>query len=87
MHRRQDLTGNKIPKGYQALMSSADGNCLFNSVSILLFGSEERAFQLRMASVLHAVEHFNHYVKMVGLQYLHVALCNHGLQLLSYVIL
>ena len=33
--------------------------------SVLLFGNEEYAEQLRLASVLHAVTHFEHYLEMV----------------------
>ena len=37
----------------------------FNSVSILISGNENLATSLRLASVLHAVGHFHHYLTMV----------------------
>ena len=58
-HSRQSLPG------YQALISTGDGDCLFNLVSILLYGSEEYSHYLRLSSVIHAVHHFDHYLNMV----------------------
>ncbi len=54
-----------VPNGFQALVSTGDGNCFYNSISILLSGNEILTTHLRLASVLHAVEHFNHYLTMV----------------------
>lgn len=59
------MYSRKSPPGYQALISTGDGDCLFNSVSTLLCGSEEHSHRLRLASVIHAVHHFDHYLKMV----------------------
>ena len=66
MSRRQECAREKNPAGYQALLASADGNCLFNSISILLFGDERYASHLRLATIIQAVDHYNHYVKMVS---------------------
>lgn len=52
---------------YQPLVSTGNGNCLYNSVSTILFGCEDFAASLRLASLLHAVKHFEHYLAMVGL--------------------
>ena len=46
-------------------MSSPDGNCLYNSVSIALFGSEAHSVELRLSAIHHAVYHYDHYVEMV----------------------
>ena len=39
-------------KGYKALQSSGNGNCLFNGVSILLFGNESKAVEHRVTVTL-----------------------------------
>lgn len=46
-------------------MSTPDGNCLYNSVSIALFGSEAHSVELRLSAIHHAVYHYDHYVEMV----------------------
>ena len=56
------------------LLYTGDGNCLFNSLSIILFGKEDMAVHLRLSSVLHAVNHFNHYLAMVSACYVVPAL-------------
>ena len=66
--RRQEHAKDKIPSGFQALHATGDGNCLFNSASILLFGSEGYSVHLRLSTVIHAVDHFDHYLKMVSRQ-------------------
>ena len=35
-------------EGYAALQSTANGNCLFNSVFIVLFGEESKAVELKI---------------------------------------
>ena len=62
---RQVNLSKRIPSGLYAIRASPDGNCLFHSVSIALFGSEEKSALLRLASVCHAAEHYEHYLKMV----------------------
>ena len=56
-----------VPRGHYAGKSTANGDCLFNSVSLALFGNEIYKDALRLASVVHAVDHFDHYVEMVSL--------------------
>lgn len=55
----------KIPQGFLIGKSSGNGNCLYNSVSVLLFGDEIEADLLRLSSVVHAVEDFDHYLTKV----------------------
>ena len=40
---------------------------MYNSVSILFHGSERYAAHLRLLSVIHALDHFDHYVTMVNI--------------------
>ena len=61
-----------IPNSHYAIKSTADGNCLFHSVSLALFATEEKSALLRLASVCHATAHYHHYLKMVGsTEYVH----------------
>ena len=71
-----DDFSRKAPDGYTALASSGDGNCMYNSVCILLFGSERYAAHLRLLCAIHAVDHFDHYLTTVNLP-LHLAFSNH----------
>lgn len=63
--RRQSQLGSKLPPGFCPIMSTPDGNCLYNSVSIALFGSEAHSVELRLSAIHHAVCHYDHYVEMV----------------------
>ena len=56
-HRRQKQLIGKIPHGFLIGKSLGDGNCLYNSVSICLFGDETKAHALRLQSVLSAVSY------------------------------
>ena len=49
----QERAGDKIPDGFYALLSTADGNCFFNSISILLYGTEEQSKYLHLQAVIH----------------------------------
>ena len=60
------IFSRKSPEGFTALVSTGDGNCMYNSVSILFHGSERCAAHLRLLSVIHALDHFDHYVTMVA---------------------
>ena len=64
--------GHRIPISFIALKATGDGNCLYNSVSILLFGNEEQAVLLRLASVEYAISHFKHYMEMVSCEQLYI---------------
>lgn len=55
----------RIPKGLHAVEVHGDGNCLFRSISVALFGTEKYSTLLRLAAVCHGVDHFNHYLDMV----------------------
>lgn len=55
----------------KALLSTGNGNCLYNSVSTLLFGDESYSLHLRLASVQHAVQHLAHYLTMVSILHAH----------------
>ena len=48
------------------LITTGDGNCLFNAVSRLLVGHEGIAKSLRLAATLHAAKHAMHYVQAVS---------------------
>lgn len=55
----------KIPQGFVIGKCTGNGNCLYNSVSILLSGHELDADLLRLSSVINAVDHFNLYLTKV----------------------
>ena len=63
--RRKKVLENVLPEEYIPCISTAEGNCLFCSVSLLLFGSEDYHNDLRFASVHYALMHFDHYYEMV----------------------
>ena len=56
----------KSPDGFAALAATGDGNCMYNSVSILMFGSEGYAAHLRLLSAIHALDPFDHYLTTVN---------------------
>ena len=61
-----------LPDGFTPYFSISDGNCLFSSISVCLFGDTANAAALRFASLAHGVKHFPHYLKMVCSQLEHV---------------
>ena len=63
--RRRKVLANVIPEGFLPCVSTAEGNCLFCAVSLLLFGSEDYHKDLRFAAVHYALMHFDHYLEMV----------------------
>lgn len=63
--RRQKLLSGKIPHNFLVGKTTADGNCLYNSASILLSGDQSEADMLRLSSVIHAVKHHDQYVLKV----------------------
>lgn len=83
LHRRQKRLRECIPRGYALVQSTGDGNCLFNSVSIGLIGDESLGTSLRLMAVLHAVQHFDHYMEAVSfaciLSSWHLIHCNYPL--------
>lgn len=64
-YRRQASVKGKIPQGFIIGKSTGNGNCLYNSVSILLSGNEFDADLLRLSSVINAVDHFSLYLTKV----------------------
>ena len=66
MYRRQSKLRECIPRGYALVQATGDGNCLFYSVSTALNGDESLGTSLRLLAVLHAVQHFSHYVEVVS---------------------
>ena len=56
----------KSSAGFTALAATGDGNCLYNSISILFFGDERHAALLRLFSIVHACDHFDHYIVTVS---------------------
>ena len=54
--------------------STADGNCIYNAVSIALYGSEDRAMVLKLASIIKMVDDivpFSKYVRKFFFALLH----------------
>ena len=60
------LPSRKAPNGFTALVATGNGNCMYNSVSLLIFGSERYASHLRLLSAIHALDHFDHYLATVS---------------------
>ena len=55
-----------LPPNLQAYESTGNGDCLFNSVSLALFGNERYAYRLRLAAVCDAILKSRLYKKVVG---------------------
>ncbi len=55
-----------LPKDMIPVRSTADGDCLFNSASILLFGTETVSPILRLGAVLYGVDHNECYIREVN---------------------
>ena len=55
----EQKTGMKVAK------FTLDGNCMFNSVRICLFGNKSASNLLRLHATCHVVQHFKEYVKIV----------------------
>lgn len=64
-NRRKAELENTIPKELVPCVTSAEGDCLFCAVSLLLFGTEIYHKDLRFATVHYALLHYDHYLKMV----------------------
>lgn len=63
--RRKKVLANVIPEAFIPCVSTGEGDCLFCTVSLLLFGSEGHQKDLRFAAVHYAILHFDHYLQMV----------------------
>ena len=60
-----------VPAGYFTGKATGGGSCFYNSVSLLLHGSEEIAPWLRLGSVVSAALHLQHYLQAVSDIYAH----------------
>eukprot|EP00794_Sanderia_malayensis_P001740 gene1740-1939_t len=55
-----------LPSGKCRIRTTADGNCLYNSIRISLLGTENVAAILRLASVFAGISHIDHFVDSYG---------------------
>src|SRR5687767_456333 len=56
-----------LPKEYKKLIcgtSTADGNCLFHSASIILYGNECQFMQLRLAVIIELMKNARRYLEI-----------------------
>ena len=56
-----------LPKEYKKLIcgtSTADGNCLFHSASIILYGNESQFIQLRLAVIIELMKNARRYLEI-----------------------
>ena len=56
-----------LPEGYKDMVcgeSTADGNCLFNSASIILYGNESYCMQLRLAVIIELMKNIRRYLEI-----------------------
>ena len=63
--RRKGIFEKKLPEELMPGISSGEGDCLFCSISVLLFGNEKHSKDLRFASMQYALKQFDHYFQMV----------------------
>ena len=54
------------------LKTTSDGNCIFNAISIALYGDEAMALPLKLGSVLSAAENIVSLTKYVRLHFIHL---------------
>ena len=57
---------NKLPGGFMPALTTSNGDCLFDSVSVCLFGTCVHELLLRFSAVVQGVTHFDHYVELVS---------------------
>ena len=50
------------------LQSSPDGNCIFHTMSIILYGDESFAMTLKLATVVHMVDYLIPFAKYVSMK-------------------
>lgn len=67
--RRQHLLRDRLPTGLTPALTSSFGDCLFGAVSVCLFGNIEFEELLRLAAVMHGINHFDHYLEMVRITF------------------
>lgn len=54
---------------HEPVFAKGDGNCLFNSVSILMTGKEDDAPIFRLGAALYGAVHFEHILEQVSGNY------------------
>ena len=90
-HRRKHFLSERLPLGFKPYTSTADGNCLFSSVSVCLFGDTTHKTELRLATLTHGVEHMSHYLDMVHVLHLHttniICFCYHNSFAMRFLLL
>ena len=52
--------------GERSIRTTADGNCIFNSLSIALYGHEEMTVTLQLASIFNAADGIVPFRNMLG---------------------
>ena len=66
-HNQKDDEAMKlIPKKYEdyiCIISTPNGNCFFNSASLIVFGHEDNNIQLRLAVIVELMAHADHYLQ------------------------
>eukprot|EP00794_Sanderia_malayensis_P001827 gene1827-2051_t len=73
-----------VPDGMQVLTATGNGDCLFNSVGKLLFGTEAVAPILRLVAAVDGIDHAEHFVNELYSHYsnIDIKIChtqrNHG---------
>lgn len=68
IYRREHMLKDRIPSGLTPALTSSFGDCLFGSVSVCLFGTIEYEKVLRLAAIIHGIDHYDHYLEMVRLR-------------------
>ena len=66
------LSDEFLSPAWEAYAPSTDRNCLFNSVSAVLYGNESFAYRLRLATFCEGIINSESYSKKVGYLLLHV---------------
>ncbi|UZO21492.1 uncharacterized protein OCT59_013885 [Rhizophagus irregularis] len=65
-NRRDDEAMKLIPEKYAdyvCIRSTADGNCFFNSASLIVYGHEENHIQLRLAVMIELMANADYYLQ------------------------
>ena len=65
----ETMSGNVIPEEFIPCVSTAERDCLFCAVNLLLLGSGDYQKYLRFAAVHYALLHFDHYLEMIRNMY------------------
>ena len=52
--------------GLEPFYTSGDGNCFYNSISVIMTGGEETSEVFRLGAALYGLDHYEHIVQMVS---------------------